>query len=465
MSPSTTWTRESEATWFRPAPGSPAFDFESFVDGANQALAESGYVGIPGPEGINTAIGDIMFGTIPFDSLAPEVQAGILKALDDSLTPGLPFNGWGMNMSERASRIGVRGREDLGGRLAAIYQVELEVELANADENVLDGDPNRISFRNTYVGLEGGWGRLLAGRHDTPLKMSTAPLDLFADTMADYNYTVGFSDLRPDNSILYMTPTLWGVQLAAAIIPAGGATALGIEDTRADAIAEGWSVAAVYNAAPFYASAGLEQFSSALWSRQNGLYDLSHGLLADDVGRWRLGLGLLGWHGIELSGIYESGGQAFGQPFDSDVQLWQVQAGYRLGSTRLKAMYGQASNGACADPLGLGYRFACEGGVVAANFGELLGNFTDQGDKSTWAIGLDHEFSRRSRVYALYTTVDDHNPDAGLERFLTGDASPLLSWTPRAVGGRPRIDPASQLTRSLSAGAQRQPKLAPNALI
>ena len=123
---------------------------------------------------------------------------------------------------------------------------------------------------------------------------------------------------------------------------------------------------------------------------------------------------------LELSGIYESGGQAFGQPFDSDVQLWQVQAGYRLGSTRLKAMYGQASNGACADPLGLGYRFACEGGVVAANFGELLGNLTDQGDKSTWAIGLDHEFSRRSRVYALYTTVDDDNPDADWSGFSLG---------------------------------------------
>jgi predicted porin len=30
-----------------------------------------------------------------------------------------------------------------------------------------------------------------------------------------------------------------------------------------------------------------------------------------------------------------------------------------------------------------------------------------EGDRYTWAIGFDHNFSKRSKVYALYTSVDD----------------------------------------------------------
>ena len=34
---------DADASWFRPAPGGPSFDFQGFVDAANQVLADSGY--------------------------------------------------------------------------------------------------------------------------------------------------------------------------------------------------------------------------------------------------------------------------------------------------------------------------------------------------------------------------------------------------------------------------------------
>jgi hypothetical protein len=56
------------------------------------------------------------------------------------------------------------------------------------------------------------------------MKISTGKLDLFADTMADYNGTVGFRDLRADNVVAYISPSLAGFQLSGAIVPSGGAT-------------------------------------------------------------------------------------------------------------------------------------------------------------------------------------------------------------------------------------------------
>ncbi|MCA1323823.1 porin [Herbaspirillum sp. alder98] len=59
------------------------------------------------------------------------------------------------------SRIGFRGSEDLGGGLKAIFQLENGFKL---DTGGLDGDANQLFNRQSTVGLEGGFGRVVAGR-------------------------------------------------------------------------------------------------------------------------------------------------------------------------------------------------------------------------------------------------------------------------------------------------------------
>ncbi len=59
------------------------------------------------------------------------------------------------------SRIGFRGTEDLGGGLKAIFQLENGFKL---DNGALDGDANQLFNRQSNVGLEGGFGRVVAGR-------------------------------------------------------------------------------------------------------------------------------------------------------------------------------------------------------------------------------------------------------------------------------------------------------------
>jgi predicted porin len=371
------------------------------------------------------------------------------------------FKGWTLNGrngagESRANRLGVKGSEDLGNGLKAIYQIEFGVRMANeADNDLNNGDADSaVTMRNSFVGLAGGWGTLLVGRHDTPMKISSAKLDLFADTIADYNGTVGFVDVRADNAIAYISPSWAGLQFAGAVVPGGGSTVGGDYNVQSDSIAEGYSLALIYSNGPFYASAAYEAFSKQLGARNvttgtNGdlfasqnllspgeglLYDHTTGDLLnpvdgyvvvadpagayvdvngnhyniqpapgittalvspnDDWSHWRLGLGLLDWNGFTLTAIYEKDSNYNWGPNDPD--MWQVQAGYAFGNMMLKGMYGQFSN----DIKYEGYS------QVANN----VRTFLEDKSLDTWAVGADYNFSKRTKAYMVYSSVTDDRP-------------------------------------------------------
>jgi predicted porin len=77
--------------------------------------------------------------------------------------------------SNNASNVGVKGSEDLGGGLSAIYQFE-------AATNNAGGNPAFGGTRNSNLGLKGDWGTLFAGNWDTPYKVTHNPVELFGNT-------------------------------------------------------------------------------------------------------------------------------------------------------------------------------------------------------------------------------------------------------------------------------------------
>ncbi len=358
------------------------------------------------------------------------------------LTEGENFEGWGMSGNgyipgvNRASRLGFKGSEDLGNGLKAIYQVEFGINLNDTNNNVLSNSDS-ITYRNTFVGLAGNWGTFLMGRHDTPMKISTGKLDLFADTMADYNGTVGFSDFRADNVLAYISPSWSGFQLAAAVVPAGGATGgtAGL-NLNEDSIGNTWSIAAIYSNGPFYASAAFENLNNEHFNTQDeslffsncptdadgqpftgdGFYECA--FQDSDAQAWRLGLGLLDWNGFTLTAIYANQDVFFNNKYrgftdpmnpranfllpvgPKDSDLWQIQAGYSFGNAMLKAMYGQADYSGNTVIAGADW--------VSINGGpEFLANRTAAFDytNDTWAVGADYNFSKRTKAYVLYTSV------------------------------------------------------------
>jgi predicted porin len=354
-------------------------------------------------------------------------------------TPGQDFKGWGANQqglllgAGPSNRVGVKGSEDLGNGLKAIYQLELGVNFG--DNNIPGGANGGISIRNSFVGLAGGFGTVLLGRHDTPLKISTGKLDLFSDTMADYNGTVGFEDLRTDNTVAYISPSFSGFSFMGAVVSSGGGTAGYGNNINSDQIAGAYSLAAIYNNGPFYASAAYESLNKEMFMNTEvsnaGQCDpllLECSFVSDDYNKWRFGLGLLDWNGFTLTAIYENqdnvpegqtlntvalidadGNISLGSNSNYDGQeLWQVQAGYAFGNNMFKAMYGSVDRG---DARLLN---STRDETIAIN---NLGGLTDAlsndlaGDKSTWAVGFDHNFSKRTQAYVLYTSVDDDNDD------------------------------------------------------
>ncbi|MEO7133613.1 MAG: porin, partial [Vicinamibacterales bacterium] len=147
------------------------------------------------------------------------------------------------------SRLGFRGREDLGDGLSAVFQLEGTV-------SVDDGVGGRFN-RDTYVGLEGKFGAIRLGNVDTVFKNYGDTLGLLGISSGTFMSTsdvlrkTGFGTsssssfhLRRANSIVYETPEVANFQVGLQVssnegVPAGRAPKV-------------YSMGVKYDNGPFY---------------------------------------------------------------------------------------------------------------------------------------------------------------------------------------------------------------------
>ena len=117
-----------------------------------------------------------------------------------------------------SSRLGVRGSEALGGGLSAVFQIESAVGAATGG-----GLGASLGTRETFVGLQGGWGTFKLGYFLTPYDdihpifgdvptLATSILGtqaLWSNTgwAGNYQYGGAFDD-RAANSIRYDSPNI-----------------------------------------------------------------------------------------------------------------------------------------------------------------------------------------------------------------------------------------------------------------
>jgi predicted porin len=250
----------------------------------------------------------------------------------------------GESMSTNGSRLGFKGSEDLGNGMKAVYKIELGLNFDDPNSST-DLTNTGLTSRSQYVGLAGNFGTVMFGKRETNYLLTTAKLDMFGDTLADYNKLIGFDESgtmgtkklnsRPNNAIHYVSPSFSGFSVSAGLYG---------DDT--DLNGTGYDIAAVYKNGGIYASVAHAEDE------------------VDGSDATRVGLGYK-MDAIKVSAVYEDQGAA---------DLWQLSGAYTMGNNTLKATFGD-------------------------NNGSGKGN--------GWAIGVDHKMSKRTKVYALYADSDN----------------------------------------------------------
>lgn len=127
------------------------------------------------------------------------------------------FSGEGWEMAQSSnSRFGLRGSEDLGGGMSAIFQLESRI---NAQNGTSEG--NRFWGREAWVGLRGGYGMLRLGRSLSPSQRVASNYDPHGTdgigSLGSGGLLIGHSPLvRLESGFYYETPKFGGFSVFAA---------------------------------------------------------------------------------------------------------------------------------------------------------------------------------------------------------------------------------------------------------
>jgi len=258
-----------------------------------------------------------------------------------------PSNINDLGIGSYASRIGFKGSEDLGGGLKGIWQIESGVNL--------DEQNGTLASRNSFLGLAGGWGTVLVGNHDTPLKLVGRKVDLFGDTIGDSrNVMGGGSDTRAKNVAAYLTPNMGGFSGAVAFttdLNINGTSTLGdSEDGSA------YNLSGAYENGPIYVGVAYGDGDYHEWA---GLAE-----------HWRVA-GSFSFGSFKVVGQYDMLG-ADGSPA-GDYDAWMIGGAYNMGAMTFKANY-------------------------------MMGEYdTSTVEPEQYSLGMDYAMSKRTTLYALWT--------------------------------------------------------------
>jgi len=297
-----------------------------------------------------------------------------------------------------ASRLVLRGSEDLGGGLSALFAMEHRF---NADT----GTPQSAKFWNagSYVGLSGkSWGTVTLGRQYTPMFWSF----LFAEETGRHRlhgfsavqsvqrsgtariraasspiqsggtldsvsqggvYALGMTSAFEDNMIVYKSPSF------------GGLTAmLAYEfDEKYEAAGNGrlWSGNVEYRSGPLYASVAANQ--------KRGRVPLLSPASSDAKQKFSEQL---------VSGMYEvlPGIKLWG-----NVHPWQMKS---VANTELKGRDWM---------LGASYWLPGERGQFWLNYANKSIRKCEACNSSGWGIGYHHHLSKRTELYVAHARVSN----------------------------------------------------------
>ncbi len=274
------------------------------------------------------------------------------------------------------SRVGVKGSEDLGDGLTAVYHFEFKV---NQDSGSGLGD------RNQFIGMAGGFGTVLLGRHDTPLKMSQGKFDEFGDLPNGDITSVIPGEDRVDNVIAYVSPAMGGLTFVGAAVSGelGDGATVG-QDNALVGLFDHLSLAGLYSNGPIFASLAYNKYD--LGSAAVGVEPtLLRGTFIWDAGMWAVG-GMYSSMSLDMDGV-------------DDPDQMGISGHVKVGSAgKVKAQYlaGDSVRGNVSD-------------VVAFSPDVTIGMpvSSPKNDVTQFSIGYEHALSKHTKLHAGYTKYEE----------------------------------------------------------
>jgi len=327
-----------------------------------------------------------------------------------------------------SSRLGVKGSEDLGGGLSAIYQYEFGVDISEGTSGFRQNRPK-------WVGLQSKqWGSVIAGTMWTPYYNAIGVVDIFNSdryTLSPLNTNL-FVPQRTDNTVAYMTPDYNGFQFQGAVmmngitqtndgngnLPGGR----GVPNTTNNV--DSWNVTGIYKNGPLFIGAtyvavngGSSGGSCAVQNPPNGVSPPGGCFVNYTPG--------------DLSGAGASLGYTIAEQFTIAYAFqYGDLGGLMLPASQFpnQAAYGFGPNGyistinsvQASDPMSntlvLAWKIGSTTLKVGGNYvvfkdlrtkgGGTTSSDSDDLEITNYAAGIQHDLSKRTRLWVEYIDKD-----------------------------------------------------------
>lgn len=324
-----------------------------------------------------------------------------VRNADGSLVPiDKGYDTW--DVYNNSSRLGVRGEEDLGAGLSAIYQYEFGVDTTEGG--------NWNSNRPKWVGLKGdSWGAVTLGTQWTPYYNVMGISDIFnSSRLFDQNtgYLGSKFGTRLDNSVMYSSPNWSGFSFQGMLVMNGD---IGADDASTP---EELSYCDANNKLPCDLSNGIDMYQIGA-SYKNGPWFAGAtymSLEGDDFNGYFDATDYVGLRKTRPSWDGDMFGVAFGYNqgpfavtfnyetgdaqslFFDDADNYYLTGAYTFGNSVIRAAYGYT------DPDKSRVYYYADGARTDA--------YVKQDNISTYILGYQYNFSKRTRVWAEYGYSD-----------------------------------------------------------
>jgi len=281
----------------------------------------------------------------------------------------------GMTTSNVASsQFGMRGSENIGGGLRAIFELTADIDPNNGsfDTTAANSINSGTLFRRgSYVGLAGGFGQVTLGRRLNPFIIGAAGDQVHSgnSTATARAAAMGYADFWTKNAVTYVSPNMGGLTVHAQY---GFSNAAGRSGDGTMS-----SLVAVYGQGPLSVTAGYEKIDGGLTAAEVAATSgVSTVVSAPAVGKKEAQF---------ITGRYAMGPVTIGAGF------YQVKGAIAAGSATTSSRDGST--------VTVGYTFSKQASASVS--------YADYEGTKVGTVQGRYILSPRTSLYALYNDIDN----------------------------------------------------------